>query len=103
MTFEIGREQADIIRRALAYAMVSEDSSEAAVEEFGVMFHQIGDRFYGFEVVSVEVNSEASDCFDVSIRDNATGEIMVADMVKIWDTDQDSLRDMFHAVKAGEW
>ena len=56
-----------------------------------------------YEIVSVVVNAEMVGCFDVSIRDNETGEVMVADMMKIWDEDQEALEDMFETVKAGEW
>ena len=56
-----------------------------------------------FELVKVEVNAIDSSCFDLHIKQIKSGVIMIADQCKIWDEDQGALRDMFNAVKNGEW
>lgn len=56
-----------------------------------------------YQIVEVESNKEALGCSDLHIEDTETGEVMIADQVKIWEDDQESLEEMFQAVKNGEW
>jgi hypothetical protein len=49
-----------------------------------------------FEIIKKEVNAIQKDCFDLSIINHDTNEIVVFDCVKIWDEDQQSLEDMFY-------
>lgn len=49
-----------------------------------------------FEIINVAVNAIQNDCFDLSILNNDTNEVVIFDCVKIWDEDQQSLEDMFY-------
>jgi hypothetical protein len=49
-----------------------------------------------FEIINVAVNAIHNDCFDLSILNNDTKEVVIFDCVKIWDEDQQSLKDMFY-------
>ena len=49
-----------------------------------------------FEIIKKEVNAIYRDCFDLTIRNNKTGGVVVFDCAKIWDDDQQSLEDMFN-------
>ena len=49
-----------------------------------------------FEIVKKAVNAIYQDCFDLTIRNNETQEVVIFDCVKIWDEDQQSLEDMFY-------
>lgn len=55
-----------------------------------------------FEIVNI-AKSDVNGCFDLTIRNNETGEEVIADMCRIWDNDEASLEDMFENVKAGEY
>jgi hypothetical protein len=55
-----------------------------------------------FEVINIE-KSDVNGCFDLTIRNNETGEEVIADMCRIWDNDETALEDMFENVKAGEY
>jgi hypothetical protein len=56
-----------------------------------------------YQIVKTEDNKETLGCFDLYIKNIETGEEMVADQVRIWNDDQESLEDMFETVKNGEW
>jgi len=56
-----------------------------------------------FEIVNIVENNDCVGTFDISIRNCETNEIVVADMCRIWDNDEISLRDMFEMIKAGEY
>ena len=56
-----------------------------------------------YQIVKAEDSKETPGCFDLYIKNNETGEEMVADQVRIWNDDQESLEDMFETVKNGEW
>jgi len=56
-----------------------------------------------YEIVKVENSAAVKGAFDVSIRNNETLEVVIADQVMIWDEDQEALEDMFEAVASGEW
>lgn len=56
-----------------------------------------------YELIEVESNGEFMYCSDLKIRNNKTGEVVIADCVKVWDEDQYSLAYMFHLVKQGKW
>lgn len=56
-----------------------------------------------YELVKIESNGEIAGCFDLHIMEVETGTVMVADCVKIWEDDQESLEEMFEAVQRGEW
>lgn len=56
-----------------------------------------------YELVKVEPNTRVVGCFDLHIKNVETGEVEIADFVKIWEDDQESLEEMFEAVQRGEW
>lgn len=56
-----------------------------------------------YELVKVELNSVYVDCYDLHIKNLKTGKVLVADGVKIWEDEQESLEEMFTAVLDGEW
>lgn len=56
-----------------------------------------------YQLIKVKPNAIFWDCSDLYIEDTETGEVLVADAVKIWEDDQESLEEMFEAVKNGEW
>lgn len=56
-----------------------------------------------YRLIKVNPNPIFWDCSDLYIEDTETGEVLVADAVKIWEDDQESLEEMFEAVKNGEW
>lgn len=56
-----------------------------------------------YQLIKVKPNPIFWGCFDLYIEDTETGEVLVADAVKIWEDDQESLEEMFEAVKNGEW
>ena len=51
-----------------------------------------------FEIIKVAVNAIHNDCFDLSILNNDTKEVVIFEYIKIWEefTDQQSLQDMFY-------
>ena len=54
-----------------------------------------------YQIISVVNNGR--ELFDITIRNNETLEVVIADQVKIWDEDQEALEEMFEAVASGEW
>jgi len=56
-----------------------------------------------YQIVEVADSKETLGCFDLHIKNIKTGEVMLADQVRIWNDDQESLEDMFETVKNNEW
>lgn len=56
-----------------------------------------------YEIAKIEDNGSVMFASDLTIRNIETGEEVVCDCVKIWDTDQYSLAYMFQCVKKGTW
>lgn len=56
-----------------------------------------------YQLIEVESNGEFMYCSDLHIRNNKTGEVVIADGVKVWEEDQYSLGYMFQLVKKDKW